>query len=221
MAAVGGGEERGHEREVHVCGYVVLSTRPASVVEGDSTGFAPFAESSVLQTWSCAVTTCGEARSVPQARVRWHILAAPLTRDHDPDTSDPALTRRSSTVMWAPLVWQARTARPEGASSAGGSPIHTRMRASGEPSRGASAQPALALSGTAAGAHRAQIRPPRVKEGGSDTAKRCFRGPHELAFIRSKIFIYPQFASSGKSLCCESQGLSRHQGSDFLRGMVW
>ena len=55
----------------------------------------------------------------------------------------------------------------------------------------------LALSGTAAGAQRAQIRPPRVKEGGSDTAKRCFRGPHELAFIRSKIFIYPQFASSG------------------------
>ena len=53
-----------------------------------------------------------------------------------------------------------------------------------------------ALSGTAAGAQRAQIRPPRVKEGGSDTAKRCFRGPHELAFIRSKIFIYPQFASS-------------------------
>ena len=52
-----------------------------------------------------------------------------------------------------------------------------------------------ALSGTAAGAERAQIRPPRVKEGGSDTAKRCFRGPHELAFIRSKIFIYPQFAS--------------------------
>ena len=45
----------------------------------------------------------------------------------------------------------------------------------------------LALSGTAAGAPRAQIRPPRVKEGGSDTAKRCFRGPHELAFIRSKI----------------------------------
>ena len=40
------------------------------------------------------------------------------------------------------------------------------------------------------------VRPPRVKEGGSDTAKRCFRGPHELAFIRSKIFIYPQFASS-------------------------
>ena len=54
-----------------------------------------------------------------------------------------------------------------------------------------------ALSGTAAGAQRAQIRPPRVKEGGSDTAKRCFRGPHELAFIRAKIFIYPQFASSG------------------------
>ena len=54
-----------------------------------------------------------------------------------------------------------------------------------------------ALSGTAAGAERAQIRPPRVKEGGSDTAKRCFRGPHELAFIRAKIFIYPQFASSG------------------------
>ena len=54
----------------------------------------------------------------------------------------------------------------------------------------------LALSGTAAGAQRAQIRPTRVKEGGSDTAKRCFRGPHELAFIRSKIFIYPQFASS-------------------------
>ena len=54
-----------------------------------------------------------------------------------------------------------------------------------------------ALSGTAAGAERAQIRPPRVKEGGSDTAKRCFRGPHELAFIPSKIFIYPQFASSG------------------------
>ena len=53
-----------------------------------------------------------------------------------------------------------------------------------------------ALSGTAAGAERAQIRPPRVKEGGSDTAKRCFRGPHELAFIPSKIFIYPQFASS-------------------------
>ena len=52
-----------------------------------------------------------------------------------------------------------------------------------------------ALSGTAAGAERAQIRPPRVKEGGSDTAKRCFRGPHELrAFIPSKIFIYPQFA---------------------------
>ena len=56
----------------------------------------------------------------------------------------------------------------------------------------------LALSGTAAGAQRAQIRPTRVKEGGSDTAKRCFRGPHELAFIRSKIFIYPQFASSAK-----------------------
>ena len=55
-----------------------------------------------------------------------------------------------------------------------------------------------ALSGTAAGAERAQIRPPRVKEGGSDTAKRCFRGPHELAFIRAKIFIYPQFASSGR-----------------------
>ena len=54
----------------------------------------------------------------------------------------------------------------------------------------------LALPGTAAGAQRAQIRPTRVKEGGSDTAKRCFRGPHELAFIRSKIFIYPQFASS-------------------------
>ena len=54
-----------------------------------------------------------------------------------------------------------------------------------------------ALSGTAAGAERAQIRPPRVKEGGSDTAKRCFRGPHELAFVRAKIFIYPQFASSG------------------------
>ena len=53
-----------------------------------------------------------------------------------------------------------------------------------------------ALSGTAAGAERAQIRPPRVKEGGSDTAKRCFRGPHELAFVRAKIFIYPQFASS-------------------------
>ena len=102
-----------------MCGYVVLSTRPASVVEGDSTGFAPFAESSVLQTWSCAATTCGEARSVPQARVRWHILAAPLTRDHDPDTSDPPLTRRSSSVIWAPLVWQARTARPKGASSAG------------------------------------------------------------------------------------------------------
>ena len=57
-----------------------------------------------------------------------------------------------------------------------------------------------ALSGTAAGAERAQIRPPRVKEGGSDTAKRCFRGPHELAFIRSKIFIYPQFASSGTAV---------------------
>ena len=57
-----------------------------------------------------------------------------------------------------------------------------------------------ALSGTAAGAERAQIRPPRVKEGGSDTAKRCFRGPHELAFIPSKIFIYPQFASSACSL---------------------
>ena len=57
----------------------------------------------------------------------------------------------------------------------------------------------LALSGTAAGAQRAQIRPPRVKEGGSDTAKRCFRGPHELAFIPSKIFIYPQFASSAHS----------------------
>ena len=57
-----------------------------------------------------------------------------------------------------------------------------------------------ALSGTAAGAERAQIRPPRVKEGGSDTAKRCFRGPHELAFIRSKIFIYPQFASSAGAL---------------------
>ena len=56
-----------------------------------------------------------------------------------------------------------------------------------------------ALSGTAAGAQRAQIRPPRVKEGGSDTAKRCFRGPHELAFIRSKIFIYPQFASSARA----------------------
>ena len=56
-----------------------------------------------------------------------------------------------------------------------------------------------ALSGTAAGAERAQIRPPRVKEGGSDTAKRCFRGPHELAFVRAKIFIYPQFASS--ALC--------------------
>ena len=55
-----------------------------------------------------------------------------------------------------------------------------------------------ALSGTAAGAQRAQIRPPRVKEGGSDTAKRCFRGPHELAFIPSKIFIYPQFASSAR-----------------------
>ena len=48
----------------------------------------------------------------------------------------------------------------------------------------------LALSGTAAGAQRAQIRPPRVKEGGSDTAKRCFRGPHELAFIRPKIFLF-------------------------------
>ena len=58
----------------------------------------------------------------------------------------------------------------------------------------------LALSGTAAGAQRAQIRPTRVKEGGSDTAKRCFRGPHELAFIRSKIFIYPQFASSALQL---------------------
>ena len=57
-----------------------------------------------------------------------------------------------------------------------------------------------ALSGTAAGAERAQIRPPRVKEGGSDTAKRCFRGPHELAFVRAKIFIYPQFASSEKVL---------------------
>ena len=57
-----------------------------------------------------------------------------------------------------------------------------------------------ALSGTAAGAERAQIRPPRVKEGGSDTAKRCFRGPHELAFIPSKIFIYPQFASSAGRL---------------------
>ena len=55
-----------------------------------------------------------------------------------------------------------------------------------------------ALSGTAAGAERAQIRPPRVKEGGSDTAKRCFRGPHELAFIPSNIFIYPQFASRVK-----------------------
>ena len=55
-----------------------------------------------------------------------------------------------------------------------------------------------ALSGTAAGAERAQIRPPRVKEGGSDTAKRCFRGPHELAFVRAKIFIYPQFASRVK-----------------------
>ena len=55
-----------------------------------------------------------------------------------------------------------------------------------------------ALSGTAAGAERAQIRPPWVKEGGSDTAKRCFRGPHELAFVRAKIFIYPQFASSGR-----------------------
>ena len=63
----------------------------------------------------------------------------------------------------------------------------------------------LALSGTAAGAQRAQIRPTRVKEGGSDTAKRCFRGPHELAFIRSKIFIYPQFASSGGScLVCKA-----------------
>ena len=48
----------------------------------------------------------------------------------------------------------------------------------------------LALSGTAAGAQRAQIRPTRVKEGGSDTAKRCFRGPHELAFIPSKIFLF-------------------------------
>ena len=53
-----------------------------------------------------------------------------------------------------------------------------------------------ALFGTAAGAERAQIRPPRVKEGGSDTAKRCFRGPRELAFVRSKVFIHPQFASS-------------------------
>ena len=59
----------------------------------------------------------------------------------------------------------------------------------------------LALSGTAAGAQRAhtvQIRPTRVKEGGYDTAKRCFRGPHELAFIPSNIFIYPQFASRVK-----------------------
>ena len=180
-----------------VCGYVVLSTRPASVVEGDSTGFAPFAESSVLQTWSCAVTTCGEARSVPQARVRWHILAAPLTRDHDPDTSDPALTRRSSTVMWAPLVWQARTARPEGAPPQGPADSHPDARERRTEPRGLRAE--LACTGPLRDRHRGPQgadSAPRVKEGGSDTAKRCFRGPHELAFIRSKIFIYPQFASS-------------------------
>ena len=69
----------------------------------------------------------------------------------------------------------------------------------------------LALSGTAAGAQRAQIRPTRVKEGGSDTAKRCFRGPHELAFIRSKIFIYPQFASSHK--CSRPAGAQAAAGA--------
>ena len=70
----------------------------------------------------------------------------------------------------------------------------------------------LSLSGTAAGAERAQIRPPRVKEGGSDTAKRCFRGPHELAFVRAKIFIYPQFASSETPY----PGRSRNPGTEVL-----
>ena len=65
----------------------------------------------------------------------------------------------------------------------------------------------LSLSGTAAGAQRAQIRPTRVKEGGSNTAKRCFRGPHELAFVRSKIFIYPQFASSAPTNALVGDGV--------------
>ena len=73
----------------------------------------------------------------------------------------------------------------------------------------------LALSGTAAGAQRAQIRPTRVKEGGSDTAKRCFRGPHELAFIRSKIFIYPQFASSVAGIVRRPLGVSSGCQFDF------
>ena len=81
-------------------------------------------------------------------------------------------------------------------------------RASAEP---ACRRPSLA-SGTAAGAQRAQIRPPRVKEGGSDTAKRCFRGPHELAFIPSNIFIYPQFASRVKS---EARGAGVPAGDLF------
>ena len=33
-----------------------------------------------------------------------------------------------------------------------------------------------------------------VKEGGSDTATRCFRGPRKLAFVRSKRFIHPSLA---------------------------
>ena len=60
----------------------------------------------------------------------------------------------------------------------------------------ASAEPACRPSlGPPPGPRGRRFGPPG-KEGGSDTAKRCFRGPHELAFIRSKIFIYPQFASS-------------------------
>ena len=40
--------------------------------------------------------------------------------------------------------------------------------------------------------------PPGSKRAVLTPQLRCFRGPHELAFIRSKIFIHPQFASSAR-----------------------
>ena len=70
-----------------------------------------------------------------------------------------------------------------------------------------------ALSGTAAGAERAQIRPPWVKEGGSDPAKRCFRGPHELAFIHPQKDLFtrslPQEAGGGWGFPCVWASLFR------------
>ena len=71
---------------------------------------------------------------------------------------------------------------------------------------------ALAACG-AAGAQRAQIRPTRVKEGGSDTAKRCFRGPHELAFIHPQKDLFtrslPQEAGGGWGFPCVWASLFR------------